>query len=126
VNIRLRWKQGGCKGLHDVLVFSATKTEFARYRDLPRASLAALRLRRMWPGLDGAVGVGLQMDVLRRRSWSVSIWSDEGALTRFLQSPAHVETVTRFRERVEVRSRTWTASRTSPRGAWAEAKRRLP
>jgi hypothetical protein len=108
--VKLRWKRGPEP---DAPAFvAATRTDFARYRDMPAATIAALRLRRAVPRAVGQIGLGLAMES-----------PDE--LRAFLGSPEHVAVVELFRNRVRVRSETWALSRFVQRDAWRTAIARL-
>jgi heme-degrading monooxygenase HmoA len=117
--IRLPWARGPSRRTAGVV--SATQTDFDRFRDIPGAVVAALRLRRLVRRSPGAIGVSLSMRPLRRRSWSVSAWETEDDLRRFLRSASHQATARRFRSRVGVRSELWAVDRFDLSGAWHQA-----
>jgi heme-degrading monooxygenase HmoA len=123
MTFRLRWAAGPGRDT-DVLV-SATRTDFERFRDMPGAIMAALRLRRAIRTAPGAVGVSLAMRPTQRRGWSVSAWEAEADLHRFLQSPAHQVTARRFRSCVTVRGESWRVERFDLADAWRQASVRL-
>jgi heme-degrading monooxygenase HmoA len=104
---------------------SATQSEFARFRDMPGAVVAALRLRRQLRHTPGAIGVSLAMRPLRRRSWSVSAWESEADLHRFLRSAPHRATVRRYRDHMRVMSELWRADRFDLDDAWREVSQRF-
>ncbi|MDT5236654.1 MAG: hypothetical protein QOF47_2641 [Mycobacterium sp.] len=122
--LKLRWKPGPAT---DAPAFvAATRTDFARYRDIAPAALAALRLRRAVPRSIGQIGLGLAMaPPWRKTTWSISAWSSPDELRAFLGSPEHVAVVERFRNRVRGRSETWTVSPFVRRDAWRTAIARL-
>jgi len=124
VLVKLRWKRGPEP---DAPAFvAATRTDFARYRDMPTAAVAALRLRHAVPRTVGQIGLSLAMEPpWRKTTWSISAWSSPDELRAFLGSPEHVAIVRRFRHRVSVRSETWTVSRFVRRDAWHTATARL-
>jgi heme-degrading monooxygenase HmoA len=123
MTFRLPWAAGPGHDT-DVLV-SATQTDFARFRDMPGAIIAALRLRRAIRTAPGAVGVSLAMRPTQRRGWSVSAWEADADLHRFLQSPAHRATARRYRSRVTVRGESWRVDRFHLADAWHQASARL-
>src|SRR3954451_13666652 len=86
-------------------------TEFAphRARDVPATVRAGLRMRRGWFAMPGAVGLRLWSHPFGPRSGSISVWTSEEELRRFIRLPAHVAIMRRFRERGTVRSVTWSA-----------------
>jgi heme-degrading monooxygenase HmoA len=95
-----------------------TCTDFERFRDMPGAGLAALRLRRAFPSTTGAIGLSLAVQPLARRTWSISAWETEEHLRRFLGSAAHIAIVRHYRTRVRVRSTISTVERFQPKQAW--------
>jgi hypothetical protein len=122
--LKLPWKPGPAPT--SPAVVAVTRTDFARFRDMPRASILALRLRRALPRTEGAIGLVLAMEPpWRRRSWSISAWSTPEELRAFLTSPEHLAIVRQFRDKVTVRSETWTVSQLVLADAWIEASRRF-
>ena len=98
-----------------------TCTDFERFRDMPGAALAALRLRRAFPSTHGAIGLSLAVQPFARRSWSISAWKTEEHVRRFLGSPAHVAIVRRYRSNVRVSSTLSTVERFQLKHAWSTA-----
>jgi hypothetical protein len=123
--LNVPWKAGGARPDRGQVLIAATEARFDRYRDLPGAALAALRLRRGWPTLDGAVALSLAADPLTRRTCSISVWQSEDHLLRFLRSTAHLRIVRRYRGRLQIRSATWNSVSFDPVHARGEAERRL-
>jgi heme-degrading monooxygenase HmoA len=121
--IRLPWARGPSRENGGVV--SATQSDFARFRDMPGAVVAALRLRRQLRRTPGAISVSLAMRPLRRRSWSVSAWESEADLRRFLRSASHRATVQRYRDHMRVRSEQWRAEGFDLADAWREASERF-
>jgi hypothetical protein len=119
------WKAGGAVPHRGQVLIAATEARFDRRRDLPGAALAAMRLRRGWPTLDGAIALSLAADPLTRRTCSISVWQSEDHLLRFLRGTAHLAIVRRYRGRLHIRSATWTAVSFDPVRARGEAERRL-
>jgi hypothetical protein len=99
-----------------------TCTDFERFRDMPGAGLAALRLRRAFPSTTGAIGLSLAVQPLARRSWSISAWETEEHLRRFLGSPAHIAIVRQYRATVRVSSTISTVERFQLKQAWRTAQ----
>ncbi len=85
------------------------------------AYVAAMRLRRAWPELEGAVGMWLWAQPHRRRSGAVSVWQSAEDLTRFVRWPVHVATMHKYRKKGEIASISWQAERFDPERAWREA-----
>jgi len=104
------------------IVVSVTDFAVARWRDVPRVTLTGLRLRLGWYAMPGAVGLWLWSMPARRRSGSISVWTSEDDLRRFVGLPEHVAVMRRNRERGELRSTTWRAERYAPRDLLAAAR----
>ncbi|WP_433478111.1 hypothetical protein ACQPZP_14390 [Spirillospora sp. CA-142024] len=120
--MRSPWRAGPAAGDGPVLV-SVTDFTCANPLDLPKVFRAGMDLRRAWPDLEGAVGVWLWARPLRRRCGSVSVWTDEAALKRFVGWPPHVAIMRRFRNRGTIHAHTWEADRFDPAETWARAGR---
>lgn len=120
MRLRIPWKPGPGRG--PAAVVAMTCTDFDRYRDMPGAALAALRLRRAFPSTQGAIGLSLALQPLARRSWSISAWESEEHLRRFLSSPAHLAIVRQYRSNVRVSSTVSTVERFQLKQAWRTAQ----
>ncbi|MFB4308058.1 hypothetical protein [Actinomadura sp. GTD37] len=118
------WRAGAVRASGPVLV-SVTDFTCADPLDLPRIFRAGMALRRSWPDLDGAVGLWLWAEPLRRRCGSVSVWTGDAALRGFVAWPPHVEIMRRFRGRGTIRAHTWEAERFDPAATLARAERVL-
>ena len=96
------------------VVVSFTEFNAEHYRTLPGIFRAGFRLRQGWYAMDGAVGLLLWGQTLQARGGSLSVWTDEDSLQRFVRLPRHLEIVRKFHRRVRVRSVTWTQDWTGP------------
>ena len=123
--LSVRWKAGAAATARGATLIAATEGRFGRYRDLPGVAIAALRLRRSWPTLDGAVALSLAAQPLKRTTRSISVWQSEEHLLAFLHSPAHLAIVRRYRGRLSIRSVIWSSGRFNPACARDEAERHL-
>jgi len=123
--VRAGWKRGPCAAHEGPVVVSFTDFTFAKWRDVPGAWLAAMRLRRAWPQLHGAVGLMLWVRPLSRRSGSISVWASEADLRRFVSWPVHLAIMRRYGPRMLGTSATWRSDRFVRSEAVAEARRRL-
>jgi hypothetical protein len=103
-----RWVPGPAIGA-DSAVVSVTDFTAHRIRDLPGIALTGLRLRMGWYAMPGAVGLWLWSVPMQARSGSVSVWTSEDDLRRFVGLPLHVDVMRRNRDRGTLRSTTWTA-----------------
>lgn len=121
--VPLPWKtrMGGADG--DELVASVTRLRLARWRDVPRLLVTALRLRRRFPRAEGGLALGLAAQPLRRTFWTLTLWRDEVALLAYVRTPDHAEAMRSFRNALEeTTSARW---RTRHRPTWSEARRQL-
>lgn len=123
--VRAGLRDGSCRGHTGPVVVSLTDFTFARWRDLPGAWLAAMRLRRAWPRLPGAVGLMLWVKPLSRRSGSISIWTSDAELRRFVSWREHAVTVRRYRPRMSGTHSMWRSDHPSLAAAAAEGRRRV-
>jgi hypothetical protein len=123
-NFRLRtpWKRGSAADWTGTLLVSYTEFTWKTPFDVPGIYLAAERLRRECAGLDGAVGVSLHWQPLRGRGGSVSAWTDEAALRRFVSLPFHLEVVRRYRDRGALRATTWEVDSLDVSAAFAHGQ----
>ena len=103
-------------------------TEFTPHRpwSAPGIAMAGMALRRVWGGLDGAVGLWLwaDPDPLRPRSGSVSVWRAEQDLYAFVARRDHARIVRSYHDRGSMRSTTWKTASFDP-DATREAARSM-
>jgi len=107
------------------VLVSVTDFQLTRPRDVVRAWIQGLRLRRAWPSLPGAIGLWLWAKPLSKRSGSVSVWCSEEDLRRFVRWPRHVEIMRRYRSLGELTSATWWTDEFDASEIWLAAERRL-
>jgi hypothetical protein len=119
------WTPGPEKDAEGPFLISLTDYTAHRWRDVPGVALSGLRLSRVWPTMRGAVGLWLWADLPRRRSGSVSIWTNEEALHRFVRWPVHLAIVRKYRPRGTLHASSWEAERFVKRDVLREARRRL-
>src|SRR5437762_648504 len=99
--IRMPWKAGPAAGAPGPLVVSATRFAYGRWRDMPMVALHGWRLRRTWGRRPGAVGLITGGEIFNRVTYSMSVWTSEEDLRRFLRSPEHARLVRGYRPRLE-------------------------
>ncbi|HTD57978.1 MAG TPA: hypothetical protein VK672_03705 [Solirubrobacteraceae bacterium] len=107
------------------MLVSVTDFRLNAAQDLPGAYRAAMRLRRAWPELEGAIGMWLWAKPLQKRSGSVSVWQREEDLSRFVRWPVHVAIMRKYREAGEMTSTSWHSERFAAAQTWQEAVRFL-
>ncbi|MFJ8885316.1 hypothetical protein ACIRJR_18175 [Streptomyces sp. NPDC102402] len=103
------WKNGPAADSADpgsAVVVSITEFSTHRPWGTPAVAFEGMRLRRSWPQTPGAVAIRLWMDPGPRlnRSGSVTVWTDEASLMRFVARPDHLRVVRAFRGRGVMRS----------------------
>ena len=123
--LRSSWMPGPAAGLDGPALVTVTAFRADKARDLPGIARTGYLLRRLWPELEGAVGMWLWAQPRERRCGSVSVWQDEHALRQFVGLPAHVAVMRRYRGRGLLTSTNWTGADRSLRAIWAAARPHL-
>ncbi|HEX4837217.1 MAG TPA: hypothetical protein VFV03_01635 [Solirubrobacteraceae bacterium] len=109
--VRMPWKHGPSSGFAGPLLLSYTEFTPDSLGDWPEIVRVAMRLRKLWPQLLGAVGMTLYLQPLRGRAGSLSAWESEEALRCFVGLPYHVQIMRKYRTRGDLRSASWRAER---------------
>ena len=107
------------------VLVSVTEYTPDSYRHYHAFVLDGLRLRQGWFALDGAVALALYGQPLGKRGGSLSIWTSEEAMRRFVRLPRHVEIMRRYRRLGVIRAITWEQQRCDRAAAKATALRWL-
>ena len=124
--VRTRWKRGPAADSRGELLVSFTAFVPDTLRDVPGIYRAAERLRaQACAELDGAVGLTTYWQPLRRRVGSLSAWTDEAALRRFIALPYHREIMRRYRTRGYVLDARWQADAIDLAAAFRQGVRML-
>ena len=108
------WMPGPVDPLDRPVVVSVTEFVADHGRDLPGVVLKGLRMRMGWYAMSGAVGLWLWSLPVRAIGGSISVWSSEGDLERFIGLPHHVDIMQRYGTRGTVRSTKWHADQFEP------------
>jgi hypothetical protein len=103
------WAPGPAHDHAGSVVVSVTDFSIHRRRDQPAVIWTGLRLRMGWYAMPGALGLWLWSLPLAARGGSITVWTNEDDLRRFVGLPLHVDVMRRYRERGTLRSTTWTA-----------------
>ena len=122
---RVPWKPGPEAATSGAVLVSRTDYVGERWRDIPRIWLDGMRLRHAWPSLQGAVGLWLWAAPDQRRSGSISVWTSEDDLMRFVRWPKHVTIMRRYRDLGSLVASSWTADSGDADAVWREGMRRL-
>ena len=120
--VRTRWRSGPDASTDGSVLVSMTDFTSDTFRDLPGIARAGFELRRAWPQLEGAIGMWLWAEPLARRTGSVSVWSSEEALRRFVRWPAHTAIMRKYRGRGAIRATTWWAENVDQTDIWRSAR----
>ncbi|MFJ9174614.1 hypothetical protein [Streptomyces sp. NPDC102360] len=120
--LRTRWRSGPVPLTLCPVVVSVTDFTATSHPQAGAIALAGLRLRRTWPRTPGALGMWLWAEVASRRSGSVSVWRDEGALGEFVGRPDHIAVVRAHRGRGTMRAAAWEAEDFDPYAVWSRAR----
>jgi quinol monooxygenase YgiN len=116
----------------DVLVFGS-QLRLRAYRHIPGFLLAAQRVRKQVMRSPGAIGVSLMAQPLKKTFWTLSVWTDQGALDTFVRTSPHIEIMRRYHDRLrDPVFRDWSAPAStlpkkgsSAKALWADAKRHI-
>ena len=86
-------------------------TDFRVDHRVVLAGVAAqdMRMRMGWYAMPGAVGLWLWSLPASSRSGSISVWSSEEDLERFVSLPHHVDIMARYGPKGTVRATKWHA-----------------
>ena len=105
----------------------ATVLTLRRYRDIRRVMNVSADVEEQLRKESGALGYALRVDILRRRFWTITVWTDEGALDRFLASAAHEVAKPLADELASPRSRAYARWREAASALvdWDAAERHL-
>ncbi|MFD0686130.1 DUF3291 domain-containing protein [Actinomadura fibrosa] len=109
----------------EVLVM-ASRLEVRSLRHVPGFLLASLALLRQARGSDGAHGVTLKAEPLKRTFWTLSAWRDRKALQDYAAAEPHAGTMRR--KRAVMRDSAfvfWTVKGADLPIDWDDAQRRL-
>jgi hypothetical protein len=80
-----------------------------------------MAMRRRWGEIDGAIGMFTGGSLAERTTYTVSAWSTEADLTRWLRSPGHARLMRDFRAWLaDAAAVSWVAEAFEPRAAWTE------
>jgi heme-degrading monooxygenase HmoA len=119
------WEPGPEEETDQAVVVSLTEFTMHSLRSLPGIVRSGARLRSGWYGLPGAVGLYLWADPLTRSVGSVSVWTDQLALRRWVRLPLHQAIMRRYGPHGTLRSALWKDDAFDRHAIVAEARRRL-
>ena len=83
-------------------------------------------VRRQLAATNGLVGYTLRAKPLARDYWTLSVWTDEGALREFMRTPPHVQLMTSLRPYMgPTKFVTWSITAADGRPSLAEGLEHL-
>jgi hypothetical protein len=107
------------------VITSLTDFTADRPRDLFTWMKTGVSLRRGWYAMPGAVGLWLWSAPLERRMGSISVWTNEDDLERFVMLPRHREIMRVHAEHGSLRTAKWSSERFVKPEILREARRRI-
>jgi len=115
------------------VIVLASRLELRSYRDVVRFLRAAMRIRSQVRGSEGAHGLALDAQPLRKTFWTLSAWTDQAAMDAFVRTPPHVDVMQKFRSRLQdsgfqtftVAARELPAARSNARELWRAGRDHL-
>ena len=110
----MRWEPGPVENPHGPVVVSFTEYVPHSWATYHRFVRDGMRLAKGWYAMEGAVGLYLYGQPLRKRGGSVSVWTSEEELRRFIALPRHVQIMRQYRTLGVIRAVTWTQDRFDP------------
>jgi hypothetical protein len=120
------WRRGSIKPIGSSMLVVATRFTYKKLWHLPGVFRNGTKLLRSWPGVEGAMGVSAAADVLKRSTYTISVWRSEVDLRRWLGSKDHADLMRRYRSRLESSDMAkWHVDSFDLLTAWRESQRRL-
>ena len=108
------------------VVVMASRFELKRLRDVPRFLLDSVRIRRQVLRANGALGVSLIAQALRRQFLTLSAWDDRQAINELVHTEPHRSAMQRHRlAMAEARFTFWEVDHVDLPINWNDARRHL-
>jgi len=115
------------------VIVLASRLELHSYRDVVPFLRAAMRIRTQVRGSEGAYGLALDAQPLRKTFWTLSAWTDQNAMDAFVRTSPHVDVMQKFGARLKdsgfqtftVAAHALPAARSNARQLWHAGCERL-
>ncbi len=115
------------------VVVLASRLQLDRVRDVPGFLRAALAIRRQVLASPGAIGVSLVAQPARKTFWTLSAWTGDEAIGRFVGEQPHRTIMAKYHDRLDgAEFTTWTVgsatlpgARSNAHALWSDGKGRL-
>ena len=104
----------------------ATRLDLASYRSVPGFLRAGLAIRKQVQASEGALGISLLARPSRKRFLTLTAWTDQDAINRFVAAPPHRDAMKRYRPKMNHPVFvSWTMPAAQMPPSWADALERL-
>jgi hypothetical protein len=104
----------------------ASRLPLRSHRTIPRFLGLTASVARQLEATPGLVGYSLLAQPVRKTFWTVSAWTDEGALNAFVRTMPHLAVMGKLRAQMgPTRFITWMAPGSALPIAWDDAIKRL-
>ena len=121
----LPWRRGPYKPAAAPMVVLASRFQLRRYRDVVPFFVAALRIDAQVRRSEGAVGLALIAQPLRRTFYTLSAWRDHAAIDAMIATEPHRSVMARYHElTTDSHFTTWSATGAAP-PTWQDARDHL-
>jgi hypothetical protein len=91
------------------LLVLGSRLELRSYRDVPGFLRVSMKIRKQVRASRGAFGVSLIAQPARKTFWTLSAWSDEGAMHQFVRTEPHRSVMSKYHDRLaDPQFVTWT------------------
>ncbi len=107
------------------VVIAATYLPLARWRYLLSFLRMSSRVQGQLEHSPGVAWFAVQAEYRRKRFWTVSVWTDQPAMTVFVRTEPHATAMKRFSIRGSPSAAFAVWEGTDPHVAWEEVYRRL-
>ena len=122
----LRWVSPRETGRNSDAVVSASSLPASGLRSLPRFLLYTLRITGQLKRSQGLIAYSLRADLMRRRFWTMAVWSDEASLRAFVRAEPHSAAMRSLAPAVQTpRFVQWQVGGDASLPQWREAETRL-
>lgn len=121
----LPWKSITPTQRGDEYVALLTYLPLASWRSIPKFIRHTRRIQRQLRHTDGVIGYALDAHPIRREFWTLSVWQNDEAISRFVHNDPHHQTMDDLAARMGTTSFTrWPIDAASVPPNWRDAQRR--
>lgn len=122
---KLPWRRGPYTPDAAPMILLASRFQLRRYRDVVPFFVSALRIDAQVRRSDGAIGLALIAQPLRRTFYTLSAWRDHAAIDAMIASEPHRSVMSRYHElTTDSHFTTWSAPAGTP-PTWQDARHHL-